>query len=90
MESYREGLYPALPKDGESFRLQQACGALQKLEDEAKHSEVMRRKYKRYHDALAKVSVTAGTLSFISSASGVGTVLSVLASPPAHLWERLG
>ena len=32
----------------------------------------MRKKYKWYQDALARVSVSAGTLSFISSASGVG------------------
>ena len=62
--------------DGETFRLQQTCDALQKLKNETKHYETVRKKYKRYHDFLSKVSVSAGTLSFISSASGVGTALS--------------
>ena len=76
MENYRENMYPTLPKDGdgETFCLQQTCDALQKLENETKHYETVRKKYKRYHDFLSKVSVLAGTLSFISSASGVGTV----------------
>ena len=78
MENYPEHIYPTLPKDGdgETFRLQQTCDALQKLENEAKHYEAVRKKYKRYHDFLSKVSVSTGTLSFISSASGVGTALS--------------
>ena len=75
MENYPEHIYPTLPKDGdgETFRLQQTCDALQKLENEAKHYEAVRKKYKRYHDFLSKVSVSTGTLSFISSTSGVGT-----------------
>ena len=83
MENYRENMYPALPKDGdgETFRLQQTCDALQKLENETKHYETVRKKYKRYHDFLSKVSVSAGTLSFISSASGVGTILSGVGLP---------
>ena len=54
---------------------------MQKLENETKHYETMRKKYKRYHNSLSKVSVSAGTLSFISSASGVGTVLSGVGLP---------
>ena len=52
MENYRENMYPTLPKDGdgETFRLQQTCDALQKLENETKHYETVRKKYKRYHD----------------------------------------
>ena len=74
MENYPEHIYPTLPKegDGETFRLQQTCDALQKLENEAKHYETVRKEYKRYQDFLSKVSVSTGTLSFISSASGVG------------------
>ena len=57
MENYPEHIYPTLPKDGdgETFRLQQTCVALQKLENEAKHYEAVRKKYKRYHDFLSKV-----------------------------------
>ena len=78
MENYSKNMYTKLPKDGdgETFRLQQTCDALQKLENEAKHYKTVRKKYKRYHDFLSKVSVSAGTLSFISSVSGVGTALS--------------
>ena len=34
MENYPEHIYPTLPKDvdGETFRIQQTCNALQKLE----------------------------------------------------------
>ena len=41
MENYPEHIYRTLPKDGdgETFRLQQTCDALQKLENEAKHYE---------------------------------------------------
>ena len=55
MENYRENIYPTLPKDadGETFRLQQTCDALQKLENETKHYETVRKKYKRYHDFLS-------------------------------------
>ena len=55
MENYPEHIYPTLPKDGdgETFRLQQTCDALQKLENEAKHYEAVRKKYKRYHDFLS-------------------------------------
>ena len=46
MENYPEHIYPTLPKDGdgETFRLQQTCVALQKLENEAKHCEAVRKK----------------------------------------------
>ena len=83
MENYSKNMYLTLPKDGdgETFRLQQTCDALQKLENEAKHHKIVRKKYKRYHDFLSKVSVSAGTLSFISSASGVGTALSGIGVP---------
>ena len=83
MENYSKNMYPTLPKDGDckTFRLQQTCDALQKLENEAKHCKTVRKKYKRYHDFLSKVSVSAGTLSFISSASGVGTALSGIGVP---------
>ena len=94
MENYRENIYPTWPKDGdgETFRLQQTCDALQKLENETKLYETVRKKYKRYHDFLSKVSVSAGTLSFISSAAlemVFGPPFLVLAFPLEHHWERL-
>ena len=92
MESYCENMYPALPKDGygESFRIQQTCDALQKLENETKHYETVRKKYKRYHDFFSKVSVSAGKLSFISSASGVGTTLSGVGIPTGASLGAIG
>ena len=77
MENYPEHIYPTLPKDedGETFRIQQTCVALQKLENEAKHS---------------KVSVSTGTLSFISSASGVGTALSGVGLPAGASLGAIG
>ena len=91
MENYPEHIYSTLPKDGdgETFRLQQTCDALQKLENEAKHYETVRKKYKRYHDFLSKVSVSTGTLSFISSASGVGTALSGVGLPAGASLEAI-
>ena len=85
-------MYPTLPKDGdgETFRLQQTCDALQKLENEAKHYETVRKKYKRYHDFLSKVSVSTGTLSFISSASGVRTALSGVGLPASASLGAIG
>ena len=92
MENYRENMYPTLPKDGdgETFRLQQTCDALQKLENETKHYETVRKKYKRYQDFLSKVSVSAGTLSFISSASGVGAALSGVGLPAGASLGAIG
>ena len=92
MENYRENMYPTLPKDGdgETFCLQQTCDALQKLENETKHYETVRKKYKRYRDFLSKVSVSAGTLSFISSASGVGTVFSGVGIPAGASLGAIG
>ena len=92
MENYPEHIYPTLPKDGngETFRLKQTCDALQKLENEAKHYEAVRKKYKRYHDLLSKVSVSTGTLSFISSASGVGTALSGVGLPAGASLGAIG
>ena len=92
MENYPEHIYPTLPKDGdgETFRLQQTCDALQKLENEAKHYEAVRKKYKRYHDFLSKVSVSTGTLSFISSAFGVGTALSGVGLPAGASLGAIG
>ena len=92
MEIYSLHIYPTLPKDGdgETFRLQQTCVALQKLENEAKHYEAVRKKYKRYHDFLSKVSVSTGTLSFISSASGVGAALSGVGLPAGASLEAIG
>ena len=92
MENYPKHLYPTLPKDGdgETFRLQQTCVALQKLENEAKHYEALRKNYKRYHDFLFKVSVSTGTLSFISSASGVGTALSGVGLPAGASLGAIG
>ena len=46
--------------------------------------------YKRYHDFLSKVSVSAGTLSFISSASGVGTALSGIGVPAGASLGAIG
>ena len=92
MENYPEHIYPTLTKDvdGETFRIQQTCVALQKLENEAKHYEAVRKKYKRYHDFLSKVSVSTGTLSFISSASGVGTALSGVGLPAGASLGAIG
>ena len=92
MENYPEHIYPTLTKDvdGETFRIQQTCVALQKLENEAKHYESVRKKYKRYHDFLSKVSVSTGTLSFISSASGVGTALSGVGIPAGASLGAIG
>ena len=50
----------------------------------------MRKKYKRYHDFLSKVSISAGTLSFISSASGVGTALSGVGLPAGASLGAIG
>ena len=85
MENYRENMYPTLPKDGdgETFRLQ-------KLENETKHYETVRKKYKRYHNFLSKISVSAGTLSFISSAAGVGTALSGVGLPAGASLGAIG
>ena len=92
MENYRENMYPTSPKDGEgeTFRLQQTCDALQKFENETKHNETVRKKYKRYHDFLSKVSVSAGTLFLISSASGVGTALSGVDLPAGASLGAIG
>ena len=89
MENYPEHLYPTLPKDGDSetFRLQQTCDALQKLGNEAKQYGTVRKKYKRYHDFLSKVSVS---LSFISSAFGVGTALSGVGLPAGASLGAIG
>ena len=92
MENYRENMYSTLPKDGdgETFRLQQTCDTLQKLENETKHYETVRKKYKRYHYFLSKVSVSAGTLSFISSTSCVGTALSGVGLPAGASFGAIG
>ena len=50
----------------------------------------MRKKYKRYHDFLSKVSVSTGTLSFISSAFGVGTALSGVGLPAGASLGAIG
>ena len=50
----------------------------------------VRKKYKRYHDFLSKVSVSTGTLSFISSASGVGTALSGVGLPAGASLGAIG
>ena len=92
MENHLENMYPTLPKDGdgETFHLQQTCDALQKLENKTKHYETVRKKYKRDHNFLSKVSVSAGTLSFISSASGVGTALSGVGLPAGASHGAIG
>ena len=64
--------------------------AMAKLFVSNKHFETVRKKYKQYHDFLSKVSVSAGTLSFISSASGVGTALSVVGLPAGASLEAIG
>ena len=50
----------------------------------------MRKKYRRYHDFLSKVSVSAGTLSFLSNASGVGTALSSIGLPVGASLRAIG
>ena len=50
----------------------------------------MRKKYKRYHDFLSTVSVSAGTLSFMLSASGVGTALSGVGLPAGASLGAIG
>ena len=81
MENYPEHRHPTLPKDGdgETFRIQQTCDAIQKLENEAKHYEAVRKKYKRYHDFLSKVSV-----------SGVGSALSGVGLPAGASLGAIG
>ena len=50
----------------------------------------MRKKYKRYHDFFSKLSVSAGTLSFISSTSYVGTALSGVGLPAGASLGAIG
>ena len=92
MGNYRENMYPTLPKDGdgETFRLQQTCDALQKLENETKHYETVRKKYKQYHDFFSKVSVSAGTLLLSQVRLVLGPPFLVLAFPLGPHWEAIG
>ena len=48
------------------------------------------RNINEYHDFLSKVSVSAGALSFISSASGVGTTLSGVGLPAGASLGAIG
>ena len=88
MENYPKHIYPTLLKDadGETFCLQQTCVALQKLENEAKHYEAVR---KNIND------ITIFFLKFLYQLLyRVHLVLEplfpVLDSLLVHHWERLG
>ena len=92
MENYPKHIYPTLLKDadGETFRLQQTCVALQKLENEAKHYEAVRKNinditifflkflYQLEHFLLYRVHLVLEPL------------FPVLDSLLVHHWERLG
>ena len=83
-------IYPEPPKDGKTFRLQQSCRVLENLEKEAKHYASVRKKYKRCHNLLSRISTSTGTLSFCLSVSGVGTAFSGVGIPLAASLGGLG
>ena len=93
MEEYNK-IYPELlkeaPKDGKTFRLQQSCRVLENLEKEAKHYASVRKKYKRCHNLLSRISTSTGTLSFCLSGSGFGIVFSGVGIPLAASLGGLG
>ena len=93
MEEYNR-IYPELPKeppkDGKTFRLQQACRVLENLEKEARHYASVRKKYKRCYNVLSRIRASTGTLSFCLSGSGVGTAFSVVGIPLAASLGGLG
>ena len=93
MEEYNR-IYPELPKeppkDGKTFRLQQSCRVIENLEKEAKHYASVRKKYKRCHNFLSRISTSTGTLSFCLSGSGVGTAFSGVGLPLATSLGGLG
>ena len=78
MDNYNE-IYPQLPESGgqtpTDFRLQKACDALKKIEDELKHYECVSKKYNRARGIFTKTSVGSGALSVLLSGSGLGTSL---------------
>ena len=88
-ETPKDKIYPEAPKDGKTFRLQQSCRVLEKLEKEAKHYASVRKKYKRCYNFLSRISTSTGTLSFCLSGSGVGTAFSGLACLSPHHLEAL-
>ena len=97
MEDYNR-IYPEVPKenpkeapkDGKTFRLQQSCRVLENLEKEAKHYASVRKKYKRCHNLLSRISTSTGTLSFCLTGSGVGTAFSGVGIPLAASLGGLG
>ena len=97
MEDYNR-IYPEVPKenpkeapkDGKTFRLQQSCRVLENLEKEANHYTSVRKKYKRCLNALSRISISTGTLSFCLSGSGVGTAFSGVGLPLAASLGGLG
>ena len=89
-EAQKDKIYPEAPKDGKTFRLQQSCRVLEKLEKEAKHYASVRKKYKRCYNFLSRISTSTGTLSFCLSGSGVGTAFSGVGLPLAASLGGLG
>ncbi|EDO26250.1 predicted protein [Nematostella vectensis] len=77
MEEYNS-IYPNVPHRGDNFRLQKTYDALGSLEQEVKHYENVRKKYKRTQSVFSKVSVGLGLVSVILGSSGLGTSLSGL------------
>ena len=79
MDNYNE-IYPQLPESGggqtpSDFRLQKACDALKKIEDDLKHYECVSKKYNRARGIFTKTSVGSGVLSILLSGGGLGTSL---------------
>ena len=89
-EAQKDKIFPKAPKDGKTFRLQQSCWVLEKLEKEVKHFASVRKKYKRCYNFLSRISTSTGTLSFCLSGSGVGTAFSGVGLPLAASLGGLG
>ena len=89
-EAQKDKIYPEAPKDGKTFRLQQSCRVLEKLEKEAKHYASVRKKYKRCYNFLSRISTSTGTPTFCLSGSGVGTAFSGVGLPLAASLGGLG
>lgn len=66
-------VYPQLPQDGDHFRLQKSCEALESLKGVVKHYEDMRKKYNRTRGITHNISVVTGVLGVILSSTALGT-----------------
>ena len=64
------------PCDGNAFRLQKCCEALDRLRGELKHYEGVLKKYNRSKGALINTSSVCGILSGFLAASGLASSLS--------------